>query len=321
MENNTKDLIFLSVILRSLRRMQTATQYDDVLQKFHKLTEGTEAEYHELMDKAEAMALGEVSTDIAKLTVPQGKMESILEIIKRNVDHQPEYEMSTMPIGLSSEDVLPVKKGDSKGSLRDVYGKLVENLRQMQDSTPGVLAENLLNLLFRFATNVPSSDKCLDVSLYDFVRVASSIAICLYENNKDKTKHQSEKDFLLVGGDFSGIQSYIYQIVSKYAGKSLKGRSFYLTLLSDAVVRKLLAATDLRSTNIIYNSGGCFYLLAPNTKDTKDRLDKAIAGIEKSIFETHGTQLFVAIDYMEFSATELVNKRKEGAVQIFRGKL
>lgn len=45
---------------------------------------------------------------------------------------------------------------------------------------------------------------------------------------------------MLIGADLSGIQSYIYQVVSKYAGKNLKGRSFYLRILSDSIVRFLL---------------------------------------------------------------------------------
>ncbi len=46
--------------------------------------------------------------------------------------------------------------------------------------------------------------------------------------------------FSLVGGDIPGIQRTIYTITSKGAAKGLRGRSAFIQLLGDAVVRRVL---------------------------------------------------------------------------------
>ena len=68
---------------------------------------------------------------------------------------------------------------------------------------------------------------------------------------------------LLIGGDISGIQKFIYTIASKKAAKTLRGRSFYLQLLTEAVLRFVLGELELPYTNVIYAGGGHFFLLAP----------------------------------------------------------
>jgi CRISPR-associated protein Csm1 len=73
---------------------------------------------------------------------------------------------------------------------------------------------------------------------------------------------------LLIGGDLSGIQRFLYAISSEGAAKSLRGRSAYLALLADAAVEFLLRELDLPPTQVVYRSGGHFYLLAPSPPGT-----------------------------------------------------
>ena len=47
-------------------------------------------------------------------------------------------------------------------------------------------------------------------------------------------------DLLFVGGDLSGIQKFIYNISSKRAMVSLKGRSTYLKTFTDEVCDEIL---------------------------------------------------------------------------------
>ncbi len=165
--------------------------------------------------------------------------------------------------------------------------------------TPDTLrgaAENLLNILFKYTQFIPSPHIQLsDISLYDYCKISAALAVCLYEYYNTEGPADDEP-FLLIGGDLSGIQPYIYQIVSKYAGKNLKGRSFYLRILSDAVVRFLLQRLRLFQCNLLYNSGGSFYLIAPHTFQVKVTLQEAISIIEKQLFKNHQTTLFAAID-------------------------
>lgn len=173
-----------------------------------------------------------------------------------------------------------------------------------------VMSETLLNLLLKYTTCIPSSTIHFpDVSLYDHLKTTAALAVCLYDTYKD---HGDEKEpFIMIGADFSGIQSYIYQVVSKYAGKNLKGRSFYLRLLSDAIVRYLLKELDLFQANVIYNSGGGFYILAPNTKVIKEKLQAATDFIEERLFAIHGDSLYVSIEYVPLSKSTLTHQGDE----------
>jgi CRISPR-associated protein Csm1 len=123
--------------------------------------------------------------------------------------------------------------------------------------------------------------------------MTAALAVCLYDYEQENSKNPNP--FLVIGADFSGIQPYIYQIVSKYAGKNLKGRSFYLRILADAVVRYILKELNLFQSNIIYNSGGSFYLIAPNTGFVRDKIAQIVETIEQKMFDTHGTTLFLAL--------------------------
>jgi CRISPR-associated protein Csm1 len=68
----------------------------------------------------------------------------------------------------------------------------------------------------------------------------------------------------LVCGDFSGIQDFIYNIVSAGAARGLRGRSFYIQLLVRWGVGISVTPVGVVSNcTRIYSSGGKFYLLLP----------------------------------------------------------
>ena len=208
---------------------------------------------------------------------------------------------------------------DTFGTAPD-YSKLWSEFKlefeYIQANTYRAFAETLLNLLYKYTSTVPSSTiNFPDVSLYDHLKTTAALAVCLYDYQLEENK--KEKPFLLIGADFSGIQSYIYQIVSKYAGKNLKGRSYYLRILSDSVVRYLLKELHLFQANVIYNSGGGFYLLAPNTSFVREALSNAIKTIEQKLFQTHGTSLFVAIDSVELSREALMHQGIESLGKVW----
>lgn len=74
----------------------------------------------------------------------------------------------------------------------------------------------------------------------------------------------SQSHLLFVGVDISGIQTFLYSITRKGAAKSLKGRSMYLKLLPEALLRRL--NQDVYGTPdglSVYCSGGGFYTLLP----------------------------------------------------------
>ena len=78
-----------------------------------------------------------------------------------------------------------------------------------------------------------------------------------------------EKEYkqLFVGGDLSGIQKFLYNITSRHASISLKGRSAFLSKylrdVCDKIEDTILGCNG--TFEELYCSGGKFYLITENT--------------------------------------------------------
>lgn len=235
------------------------------------------------------------------------RMTSILQTIERDSALKESWKHLPVVSMALSKDYFPKDGFSESPDYLSLWKSFKNEFKFIQANTYRAFAETLLNLLQKYTCCVPSSTIDFpDVSLYDHLKTTAAISVCLYDFYQ--AKEANDNQFLLIGADFSGIQSYIYQIVSKYAGKNLKGRSFYLSILSDTIVRYLVKELNLFQANIVYNSGGSFYLLAPNTEFVRTQLEKAIKTIEEHLFATHGTSLFVAIDSVELSKDALMHK-------------
>ncbi len=133
-----------------------------------------------------------------------------------------------------------------------------------------------------------------DTSLFDHSRITAALAGCAYlyhcgRDNLNDTKaidNSSEKKFLLVKGDLSGIQDYLYNIANVGIGgvaKRLRTRSFFLSTLvrtaSLHLLRGLVPGVELPIFCEIMASGGSFILLAPNL----DRIATTLRDLEQEI--------------------------------------
>ena len=172
---------------------------------------------------------------------------------------------------------------------------------------------HLLYVLEKYTTFIPAMvSENNDISLYDHLRTTSAIALCMYyyhqheldEDIVSKIK-SDDKKFLLVGGDISGIQDFIYTITSKGTLKLLRARSAYLELLVEDVVEELVEKLKLTRANVVYSGGGKFYLLAPNTSEAKEVVERVREELNEWLFEKFREKLYFAIDYIELSGKEL----------------
>lgn len=220
------------------------------------------------------------------------------------------------PLSLSN-DSFPTNDQNDDCGYQALWEKFIGEFRFIQANTYKAFSETLLSVLFKYTSCIPSSTiNFRDVSLYDHLKTTAALAICLYDVYT--SEENPENPFLLIGGDLSGIQPYIYHIVSKYAAKNLKGRSFYLRLITDTVVHYLLDKLNLFQSNIVYNSGGGFYLLAPNTSKCRQALKEAVSTIEEKLLEAHGISLFLAIDSVELSKNALMHRDGADLGQVWR---
>ena len=130
--------------------------------------------------------------------------------------------------------------------------------------------ENIMALLQEYTWCVPSAayHTTPDISLFDHLRSTAAIAACLEAEGRNRqwceaAIKQNSPVCLLVGVDLSGLQTFIYTLASSGAAKSLRARSFYLQLITEALAARILADLGIPSCNLIYIGGGGFELLVP----------------------------------------------------------
>ena len=114
------------------------------------------------------------------------------------------------------------------------------------------------------------------LSVYDILRYR----LLLSDNDK----------YLVVNGALSGIQKFLFDVKSSAARKQLTGRSFYLSLLIDSVLERLLRDFGVSRQSVLYSSGGTFSLLLPYDQKVERKLIALITEIKAQVYLTHQEQ-------------------------------
>ncbi|OYT58595.1 type III-A CRISPR-associated protein Cas10/Csm1 [Thermoplasmatales archaeon ex4484_30] len=261
-------------------------------------------------------------------------METIFTSI--SLDHNKDVERKYHNIELLSlnESVFPLERKDISQELEDNYRKLWNNfiaeLGKIEYKNSERYLISLYYLLKKYTSRIPSAvwQSRPDISLFDHSKITCAIMESIYKNNmneeeigkileilnkKSKNENLTEEEklllnkdrFSLIGGDISGIQRFIYSITSKGAAKGLKGRSFYLQLLGEAIAKYILNRVGLSIANLIYSAGGHFYIFAPQNVD----INGIRKELEEILMEIHNGELYVAVDKVDLSISDLIEKR------------
>ena len=216
--------------------------------------------------------------------------------------------------------------GRLKDDYTDLWSEFVEDVKKIKQITDfDAYFNTLYQLLQKYTWCVPSAvyRDVPDVSLFDHLKTTCAIASCLYnaegryldtlirglrKRRKNEGLNEEEEEvlnkeiFLLVGGDVSGVQKFIYSIISKGAAKGLRGRSFYLELLSESIATYVLRELNLPVTNLLYCGGGHFYILAPSA--VEENLEKIRALITERLLDTHKGDLYLVLDWLPLTAVK-----------------
>lgn len=247
------------------------------------------------------------------------RMYSIFESIHSSGEKY-NYRLPIQSLSIKDDKSFPKQNGqfdiDGDQEYRVLWEKFTEEFKGITAVSFEAFFETLLHLLEKYTHAVPSSTMHLpDVSLYDHLKSTSALAVCISEYLNEKNGLEkldiSNEDapVLLVGGDVSGIQSFIYDIISTNAAKNLKGRSFYLQMLVDNLLQQLLDELQLPSSQVVYASGGGFYLLIPNIPSYLEKVDNFATKIEAQLFQKYGTSLYLAMSYHEVSQGQIMNQK------------
>jgi len=231
------------------------------------------------------------------------------------------------PLEMKEETIFPGPEMTDEAVWQHYYNNLwfpftvkADELRKAYE-TEGDLAsylESMLLLMQRYMWSVPAAyyNTRPDISLYDHGRMTAALAVALNDLAEEdvktlREKPKTEKEVaLLVGGDLSGMQDFLYTITNKGATHALRGRSFYLQLLTEAIARYVLRKLELPITNLIYQGGGNFYILA-RASDAA-RLASIQQEISRALLKHHRGELYVALAGVPLQAADFFDGKLSG---------
>lgn len=231
----------------------------------------------------------------------------------------------------TDENYFPRKFSDFNNeneckALRDLWSSFIENVKALRTNAAQVLNVNTWQTLLRyFCSRLPgvqwhsNTTYFLNtVSLYEQSRIAAAIAACLavrgfnqdqienlisyLEHDHAESEAAKEPFCLLVHGNLSGIQNFLYDIPRRGAARSLKARSFKLQLLPDAAAEYFTTNISLAYCNILLCAGGNFDLLFPIT--FKEKLLECVDNLQGYLYESFGGEITLLVDSVELNAAD-----------------
>jgi len=248
------------------------------------------------------------------------RLYSIFNNIKgaKKLKEKKHFYYDLLPIEIS-ERIFPKKDEDIKRSRKESeieYEELLKNIEEEinridKDSDIDKIYNQIHHIMEKYTSFIPSSTiHYPDISLYDHLRTTAAIATCLYEIYK--SGEEPENEFLLLEGDVSGIQDFIYRIAEgeetkKDIAKCLRGRSAYINILIDFMSKYIIRELGHTISNILYCGGGKFQILIPNTSATKEKINIIKKKLESFLYKKYKTRISTVIDYVEINQAGIKN--------------
>jgi len=164
-----------------------------------------------------------------------------------------------------------------------------------------------------------------EVSLYDHSKAVTAIATALWRYHHDRQDDADsaakamrlradwdEPKLLLVQADFFGIQNFIFTRggdSTKKAAKLLRGRSFYVSLITECAALLVLEKLHLPPTSQIMNAAGKFLIVAPNTEETITALKQIQADLNDWFLRHSYGQSGLGLAWQAACCNDFVNTR------------
>ncbi len=197
----------------------------------------------------------------------------------------------------------------SRAKLNQWKQAFEQDLKKIDDLTP-----NIALVLLEKYTSFIGIDQ--ETSFYDLIKTHVAISSCLLHESLN-----SNTPYLLIGGDISGVQRFIYTITSKSALKTLRARSFYLELLTEHIIFSILQELELTRANLVFSGGAKFYLIAPHTPEVKDKLHRWRSEFNRWIYREHQGNLFLAMNWLDFGSAYLQRDEEEKNFSVLWSKI
>jgi CRISPR-associated protein Csm1 len=236
---------------------------------------------------------------------------------------------------------VPKKNGikNTNQAYRRLWECFEKDFKKLKEVGGHYNVNAVLHLLEKYTACVPSMtlrqnkneeenlpDAHSVISLFDHLKTTAAFVFCLFDyysnlygeqfqnevlveeiTGKETWTENAESPFLLVGGDISGVQRFIYTISSKGALKSLKGRSFFLELLLEHTVQRLLEKLQIYRCNVVFTGGGHFYVIVPNTERSRNEIKAVKREINDFLAKNFAAALELFIEHVPFNKASIAN--------------
>ncbi|SLM32390.1 CRISPR-associated protein, Csm1 family [Desulfamplus magnetovallimortis] len=222
------------------------------------------------------------------------------------------------------EEVIPTTKHQANSEYAKLFENFLKDFKKLAhaDSNPELWFEHFDSLLMRYTSSVPAArvgHVIPDVSLYDHMTTTAALATAIYLYHEicgtldtKSIKNRKEEKFLLISGDFYGIQNFIfngYGDSRKYRSKLLRGRSFAVSLMSELTADMICRRIGLPHSSVMLNAGGRFTILAPNTPQTLDVLDSVKKLVNEWLLKRTFGETCIGISSITASCGDFEKKR------------
>lgn len=228
----------------------------------------------------------------------QVRLSSIMEL----VDFGKPVEKAKLPLSSLMDFQGPIPEGDFRNpdlktavsEYEELCRGFLKSVREEPDLQK-IISSKAFNLmyarLYEWMTTVPASTyegTKTYVSLFDHLKLTSAIAACMAASDSKKVK--------MLEFDISGIQKFIFRVTEgdeakKKVTKSLRGRSFLISLITDVVTMSFLHEFGMPVSNIIFNTGGGALLLLPDSDDFEERAGHVSHSLQEALFEMFNADL------------------------------
>lgn len=225
-------------------------------------------------------------------TAEQERLNDTIDKYAYRYPLKPVSPLSIFP-GLK-EKIVPETNEAAVNEYAELYRGFIDGLKKLRhrEENTALWFEHFESLMMLYTSCIPAArvgDVVPDVSLYDHSHTTAALAAAIYlyhfqtsTMTIEAVRSYNDNKFLLINGDFRGIQNFIFSKFTdseKFRSKILRGRSFAVSLLTELAADLICREIGLPFTSVVLNAAGKFSIIAPNTEQTQT----AILKIEKQI--------------------------------------
>lgn len=181
----------------------------------------------------------------------------------------------------SSKSIYPKKHEKiTKEAYAKLYEAFLKDVAKLQERPKENFENGLDFLLKKYTSFIPSSTygTKANIPLYDHLKTTAAFASALAKYHENDMELKSIKDydkekFLLIAGDFFGIQNFIFEnLPTEKAAKILRGKSAFIQIFIKVIALDICKKLGLSKLSVVSDNAGKFEILAANTSETKAKL-------------------------------------------------